>query len=213
MLRIYLVRHGQTPCSVANVLCGRCDASLTHTGQRTAWALAQAFAAHPWKALFSSPLRRALQTIAPLARASGQRVTPLPELTEIDFGAWDGQSSAALLQHDEAFKHWVEHPARRCAPQGESGDMVLERALRGIAGVRARYKHGEVMLMTHKTTLRLLLCHFTGEPTQHYRQRFDQPLGAVNVLDFFPAGPLLRTSGDISYQRGTCNPSHAGGAE
>ena len=91
--------------------------------------------------------------------------------------------------------------------------MVLARALRGIQVVRAQHKTGEVMLMTHKTTLRLLLCHFTGKPTQHYRNLFDQPLGAVNVLDFFPKGPLLRTLGDISYQRGTCNPSPAGGAE
>ena len=209
---MYLVRHGQTPCSVANVLCGRCDAALTPAGQQTAHALAKAFAARPWAALYSSPLRRALQTIAPLARASGQAVTPLPDLAEIDFGKWDGLSSAALLQEDDAFKKWAQQPASLRAPGGESGNMVLTRALRAVAAVRAQHASGQVMLMTHKTTLRVLLCHFAGEPTQQYRQRFEQPLGAVNVIEFFPKGPLLRTLADISYQRGTCNPVHAGGA-
>ena len=209
---MYLVRHGQTPCSVADVLCGRCDASLTQAGQQTAKALATAFAAQPWSALYSSPLRRALQTIAPLARATGQAVTPLPDLTEIDFGRWDGLSSAVLMREDATFSKWAQHPARLRTPCGESGDMVLARALRAIQDVRARHASGQVMLMTHKTTLRLLLCHFSGEPTQHYRQRFNQPLGAVNVVEFFPKGPLLRSLGDISYQPGTCNPVQAGGA-
>ncbi len=209
---MYLVRHGQTPCSVANVLCGRCDAALTPTGQQTAHALAAAFAKRPWSALYSSPLRRALQTIAPLARASGQSVTPLPDLAEIDFGKWEGLTSATLLQNDDTFKRWVQKPAILTTPSGESGNMVLTRALRAVTAVRARHASGQVMLMTHKTTLRLLLCHITGEPTGHYRQRFEQPLGAVNMVEFLPGGPHLRIVADISYQRGACNPSYAGGA-
>lgn len=200
MLRLFLMRHGQTPCSVADVLCGQCPVSLDAAGERMAADFASAYGRHRWTAMYSSPLPRALQTIAPTARAANLDVTPLPGLAEINFGDWDGAPSSQLATRNPEFRRWLARPDEHACPRGESGRRVLQRALAALDHIRTQQPQGDVLVMTHKTTLRVLLCHFTGEDLRHYRQRFPQPLGAINVVDVAPTGFHLRRSGDISYQ-------------
>src|ERR1700704_6617789 len=90
-LRLYLLRHGQTAMSRADVFCGRgLDPALTSDGLAMAEAFAAAYRDEQWTAIYSSPLTRAVTTAAPLAKAVGLAVEVRDELSEIDYGDWDG---------------------------------------------------------------------------------------------------------------------------
>ncbi|HET9683336.1 MAG TPA: histidine phosphatase family protein, partial [Gemmatimonadaceae bacterium] len=96
-LRLFLLRHGQTALSRANMFCGgRLDPPLTPDGEHMATAFAESYAHTPWEAIYASPLQRALRTAAPLARITGLTVHTREGLTEIDYGRWDGKSVAEV---------------------------------------------------------------------------------------------------------------------
>jgi broad specificity phosphatase PhoE len=201
MLRLHLMRHGQTDCSARGVFCGRCDAPLNARGHAMAEALARAYAPRPWAALVASPQARAQQTLAPLAAARGQPLVTVPLLAELDYGSWDGQTGEALAASPEGAQYaaWQANPASLGPPGGETGEAVAARGRAALASLQAAYPTGDVLVVSHKSTLRVLLCTLLEVPLRHFRVRFACGLGAVHVVDLTRRGPLLRSLGDLSY--------------
>jgi probable phosphoglycerate mutase len=218
-LHLTLVRHGQTPCSARGVYCGRgCDPELTPRGQQTARDLAQAATPGSFAALYSSPQRRAQQTLAPLAQAVGQRVHVLPELCELDYGLWDGHDRASLQRlWPEDFAAWWADPAARAPAHGETACMLwqrIQRALQKIcrhhapdaqAAGAAHNTHAaaaghppQVLVVSHKAALRIMLCGLLGVPLSDFRARWAWPLGGIAQVHLSPAGAQLQTLGPLA---------------
>ena len=82
MLTLFLARHGQTSHSRENALCGSLDIPLTAEGDRMAVALAEEYSHLPFKAIFSSPMIRAVKTAQPLADRLKVPVQTDPGLVE-----------------------------------------------------------------------------------------------------------------------------------
>ena len=164
--------------------------------------MAEAFAEHhahiPWRALYVSPLRRAQQTVAPLAKRLGMTPQIVPALAELNYGSWDGRTAASLDREPE-YPAWHADPAANAPPGGETGAAVAQRAMAALTQLRAEHSQGPILVVSHKATLRLLLCALLGIPLADFRRRLAQPLGCVSQIDFLGTGPLLRRLGDISY--------------
>lgn len=201
MRSLYLVRHGQTPCSVRGNMCGgACDASLNESGQAMALALAQGLASLRPDAVVTSPQKRAIQTATPLAHALGQTPDELYELSELHYGSWDNLTPEEIGARDpEAFLAWLRDPAALAPPGGETVRVLEQRLQSGLATLHARYAKGRVLVVSHKTTLRVLLAHLLGVDVKDYRRRFAMPLGALTIIDFKAEGPQLRVLGDQSH--------------
>lgn len=197
-MQLFLLRHGQTSCSVADVYCGQCTAELTPAGHAMARAFAEHYAGMGWRALVASPLRRAQQTLAPLAARLQMSPQTIDAFSELHYGAWDGRCAASLRQ-DPAYPAWHADPAANAPPGGETGAAVAARALAAIAQLRAAHPEGPVLVVSHKATLRLLVCALLSIPLADFRRRLAQPLGGLSQIDFLRTGPLLRRLGDISY--------------
>jgi probable phosphoglycerate mutase len=200
MLRLYLVRHGQTDASRHNQFCGRIDPPLTPVGVSMAEALATRYGRLGWREIVSSPLLRAQKTAEPTARAAGLPVTIDDGWVEIAYGEWDGRAEDEVERNDAGrFAAWVAHPGRVAPPGGESGDQIAARALGAVERIRARHGDGKVLVVSHKATLRVLLCALCGIDVDQFRRRIGQRVCAVNVVDFPPSGPLLQVLGDVSH--------------
>ena len=197
-MQVTFLRHGQTPCGVANVYCGQCPAELTPAGHAMAQAFAQAHAHIPWQAIAVSPLRRAQQTAAPLAQRLGLTPLTVDSFAELHYGVWDGRS-ADSLQTEPQYPAWHANPAAHAPPGGETGAAVAQRALAALQQLRTQQAAGPLLVVSHKATLRLLICALLGIPLADFRRRLAQPLGGVSQIDFLSTGPLLRRLGDISY--------------
>jgi broad specificity phosphatase PhoE len=200
MLELYMARHGQTDFSREHRFCGRIDPPLNEIGGRMAGALADAYGALLWDGIYVSPRRRAIDTASPLAA----RMSTSPELDEglgeIAYGEWEGLlPEEARAKWPEQFALWSESMADRAPPGGETAFDVAARAAKVLDRVRRAHPDGRVLLVSHKGTLRILICALLGIDVRLFRERIDLPVGSVTRFQIGPTGALLTTHGDVSH--------------
>ena len=201
MLRLYLLRHGQTAMSRANVFCGRrLDPALTPEGVAMAAAFADAYRALPWRAIYSSPLQRARATADPLARVLDLPVHSRDDLAELDYGRWDGLSADEVSRdHHVEYERWTADPAWNPPTGGEMAVALAQRMTRVIEEVDRAHDDGNVLVVSHKASIRVALCALLGVDVGRFRYRFGCPVGSVSIVEFGAHGPLAATVADRSH--------------
>ena len=109
--RIILARHGQTEWNKSFRFQGRTNVQLTDEGKRQAHSLAERLKSWPPDVIYTSPLDRAKFTAQVIASVFGMTPVILPELEEINFGMWEGESLISL-EHEkpEAYNRWRSDP-------------------------------------------------------------------------------------------------------
>lgn len=200
-LTLYLLRHGQTEFSRANAFCGSgLDPHLTAEGREMAQAFADAYCDEPWRAIYCSPLRRTRETAAPLCARTGREPTILDGLAEIGYGEWEGKSVPEVEEqyHDE-YLRWSADPAWNAPPGGETAIAIASRAVSAISEIRRNVHEGQVLVVSHKATIRILACSLLGVDVGRFRYRMACPVGSVTVIRFDEHGPLLDRLADTRH--------------
>jgi phosphoserine phosphatase len=163
MTKFFLLRHGQTAWNREQRFRGRKDVPLSEAGLREAEAVAEALAGEPLAAVYASPLSRATETVRPLARRLGLPVTALPEIIDMDFGAWEGWSiGEAAERAPDLFETWKHAPERMTFPGGENLAAVQARALAALGRLAEAHRGAAVALCTHRVVCKLLLLGLLG---------------------------------------------------
>lgn len=198
--RMLLLRHGQTALSVERRYSGRGNPELTSLGERQAAAAAEHLAArNDIAAIVASPLTRAQHTAHALARATGVEVETLAELTETDFGEWEGLTFAeASARFPDVHRRWLGDTSV-AAPGGESFDEVRERVEIARRKLIASYAGSTVVVVSHVTPIKTLLqLALDVGPSILYRLHLD--LASLSAADFYPdGGSSVRLVNDTSY--------------
>ncbi len=199
-LDLYLLRHGETESSQTGTYCGFSDPELTPEGAAMAQAFADRYQHLPWQAVFASPLRRTVATATPFCHTIGINMQLRDGLKEMFFGEWEGQSNEYVQQHySEDYVRWLTEPAWNPPTGGETGVQVASRASLVIAEIEANYPEGNVLVASHKTTIRLILCNLLGIDSGRYRDRIHLPVASVSLVRFDRHGPMLVKHGDRSH--------------
>ena len=121
MLSIILLRHGKTQGNLENRYNGRTDDPLCAEGI----AQAELEAHYPEISLvYASPMRRAQQTASIFF--PNAKIETVEDLREMDFGDFEGRT-AADMEHDEAYRKWVDSVCCSQAPYEENGRKLLSR--------------------------------------------------------------------------------------
>jgi broad specificity phosphatase PhoE len=183
--RLYLVRHGATQLTTEDRFSGTTDIHLSETGQDQVEQLAHRLADDDIAAIYSSPLDRTMETAAIIA--APHHLTPIPNdgLREISHGHWEGLSRKEVEEqfHDE-YMAWETDPFTFAPVNGESGISVLARALPVIRQIVVSQREKNIVVVSHKATIRLLLSSLLGFNERGYRDRLDQAPASLNILDF-----------------------------
>ena len=196
MLSLFLLRHGETEFSRGDRFCGHIDAPLTAAGQTMGRLFADGYAGLPWRAVITSTRRRTVATAEPLADRLALPIRQDPRLDEMFFGEWQGLTKSEAAARDPAFyARWRLDPTVG-APGGESPLDVVTRARAAIEDMRARYDGGNLLVVSHKTVLRLLLCDLLNIELRRYREWIDWPTGALTVVDIAPGHNAVRCVAD-----------------
>jgi probable phosphoglycerate mutase len=199
-LKIYLLRHGETEYSQRGAYCGAMDPELTAEGSQMAQAFADAYGSEPWADVYVSPMKRTIETAKPLCDALGLPMQIRDGLKEISYGQWEGREQEDVRQHHEQdYIRWLTEPAWNPPTGGETAVQVGSRALPVITEIESKYKHGNVLVVSHKATIRIILCSLMGIDIGRYRDRIDAPAASVSVVKFDIHGPLLEVLGDRNY--------------
>lgn len=200
-LTLYFLRHGQTALSRDDVFCGSgLDPELTPEGLQMAHAFAAAYRAKSWRAVYSSSLRRAVDTARPLCDALGISNQARPDLNEIAYGKWEGQTREKVAReyHDD-YVSWLADPAWHAPTAGELAITVATRSLRVIDEIKGGFEDGNILIVSHKATIRITLCSLLGIDVGRFRYRLGCPVGSVSVVEFSLEGPLLHSLADRSH--------------
>lgn len=200
-LTLYFLRHGQTALSREDSFCGSgLDPELTPEGLEMAHAFSAAYQSKSWRAIYSSNLRRAIATAKPLCDALGLASQVRADLNEIAYGKWEGLTKEKVDQtyHDD-YVSWLADPAWHAPTGGELAVAIAERGLRVIEEIKQQFPDGSALLVSHKATIRIILCDLLGIDVGRFRYRLACPVGSVSVVEFTLHGPLLHTLADRSH--------------
>ncbi|SIR80469.1 alpha-ribazole phosphatase [Pseudomonas sp. B10] len=162
-LRLDLLRHGET--ELGGGLRGSLDDALTANG----WTQMRAAVVDggPWDRIVSSPLQRCARFAAELGEQLNLSVHLDKDLQELHFGAWEGQSAAALMETDaEALGLFWADPYGFTPPQGEPVSAFSARVLAAVARLQAAYAGERILLVSHGGVMRLLLAQARGLPRE-----------------------------------------------
>jgi probable phosphoglycerate mutase len=200
-LRLFFLRHGQTALSRANMFCGRrLDPGLTSEGLAMAEAFGEAYRDVEWRGIYSSPLSRAVTTATPLARAVGLPIQQRDELAELDYGKWDGMTTDEVaVKFQIEHERWTADPAWNPPTGGETAVQLAQRMTRAVEEIDATYDDGNVLVVSHKASIRVALCALLGVDVGRFRYRFGCPVGSLSIVEFGDHGPLAEAVADRSH--------------
>lgn len=191
-MRLFLVRHGETESNRLNLALGRDDVPLNERGLWQAERVAQALAREPLAAVYSSPLRRTLDTARAVAGPHGLAVQIEERLVEMDIGEADGLTLAEVgSRYPGLLEAWAsEEGPTRAMPGGERLVDVQERAWPAVQDLAARHGNEAVAAVTHNFVILSVLIRVLGMELAQFR-RLRHSVGAVSVVDFLPARVTL----------------------
>ena len=189
---VLLVRHGQTP-TTGKLLPGRAPGlHLSDVGRQQAEVAAERLSAlRKVDAVYASPLERARETAAPIARAAGQRVTVDKGLLECDFGDWTGAELSKLMKLPE----WTtvqRSPSTFRFPSGESFTEMQTRMVSAIDRLCAKHRGGTIVCVSHADPIKAAVAHAMGTHIDLF-QRIVIGTCSVSAIAYSPAGPIVLT--------------------
>ncbi len=199
--RLYFVRHGATPLTAEDKFSGMENVFLSDEGRHQAQLLAKRLAGSNIHDIYSSSLDRAMETARILGKPHKLEPIPCEDLREINHGHWEG-----LTRHEvesrfaEEYAAWESDPFTFAPQGGESGILVLARALPLIRKIVMDHREENILIVSHKATLRLILSSLLGFDGRGYRDRLDQAPACLNIVDFMdPVRARLMLFNDISH--------------
>ena len=189
---LWLVRHGETPASLARTLAGWADVPLTGRGEEQARALRPVLEDERFEGIWSSDLSRAVAT----ARLAWGEPRQDARLREMSFGSLEGQPWETL---DARLQEGIARFEGFAAPGGESFDALRSRVLAFVDGLEP----GRHLVFTHGGVVRLL-SREVGE--DHF-----VPTGTLLVVDWEDRRLVSRRDGEGEASRGLPTPASVEG--
>ena len=198
MVEIIIVRHGETEWNVGEIFRGRVEIGLNETGKKQAELLVQYLSDLKIEAIYSSPLKRAMEVAQAIAKYHRLNVEVSQGLNDLDFGEWQGLPRREVREkYPEVYAEWVNHPERVKLPGGESLDEVRKRALTVVGKVIAKHQ-GNIILVSHRVVNNALICALLGLDNSHFWNIRLDTCG-VTIFDYENGRFILNKHNDTSF--------------
>jgi probable phosphoglycerate mutase len=181
MTTLYLIRHGENDFMRQHKLAGWLPGiHLNDRGRAQAKALVPLFEGVRLEALYTSPLERATETAAPLARDHGLAMQRRAGLGETRYGRWEGQSFSRLRR----LKLWSRiqtTPSLVTIPDGESFREIQARIVGELERIVEQHSGG-VACFSHADPIKLALAHYLGQPLDLFQRLTIEPASISTLV-------------------------------
>src|SRR6266567_1754084 len=183
--RIFMVRHGATVVSAEDRFAGATDVALSDEGREQTRRLAERLSDAKIVAVYASPLGRTLETAQILAAPHKLEVQTRDGFREISHGRWEQMTRREVeKEFPEEAAEWEKDPYTFAPVGGESGLAVTARALPVLVELVRSHPGENILVVSHKAMIRLLLSSLLGFDPRRYRDNLDQDPAALNIVDF-----------------------------
>lgn len=184
MMKLLLIRHGQTDWNLLGKYQGQTDIALSGEGIRQADLLAQNFPVDTLDIIYTSDLQRAVMTAERLAEKFSAPLYADKALRELNFGAWEGLTYQEIAERwPQEVKNLFGAPEKLQIPEGETFLMLQRRAMDKINEIRAENEGKNVAVVAHGAISKAILTALLHIPL-HYVWMLRQDNTAVNILRF-----------------------------
>lgn len=185
MTTVYFVRHGEAEGNVGRVFHGHFNSSLTQNGEVQAEKIRERLCGTHFDCVYSSDLDRAYNTALPMAKERGLEITKLSGLREIYGGEWENCPWDELpVKFPDSYNAWATAPHTLQMPGGESMQGFQDRVYTCLMDIVSENKGKSILITTHGTVLRVLLCKFKGLPLCEIEQVRWGDNTALTILEF-----------------------------
>lgn len=159
---------------------GRTQVPLDDDGIKEIQKIAPLIAMLELDGIYTSPLRRAVQTARVVAEGTNLPIRKSEALNEIAFGDWAGRHFDDLID-DELYRRFIKSPAKTLLPGGETISDVQRRGLSVIHEAAQQVPAGRFLMVSHGDVIRAILSHYMKLPLNEYRRlRVDN--GSLSAL-------------------------------
>ncbi|MBN2072839.1 MAG: alpha-ribazole phosphatase [Actinobacteria bacterium] len=184
-VKLFLIRHGQTEWNKEGRYQGGMDTELTGTGIEQAKLAAEYLSQVDFSNIYSSPLKRAVDTAEIISRGESHRIIVRDDLREMNFGRWEGLKFSEINnQYNEDYQNWLRDPYNNRPAGGESFEELSIRALREADNIVAENENkieSSVAVITHGGVILALLVCWLQIPVSRWKSII-QRQGAINVV-------------------------------
>lgn len=183
MTKIYLVRHGQTDWNKQLVFRGRKDIPLNEVGMMEANSIAQGLEEEKIDSIYTSPLKRAVQSAGPASKVSGIKIEQAADFIDINYGKWEGLSFTEVQnRYKEQYNLWENHPEKVEFPAGETLEEARHRSFMAFKNIIRNSLHKSLLIVSHRVINKLLLCAILDLPNSYF-WKIRQDTACINVIE------------------------------
>jgi broad specificity phosphatase PhoE len=198
MTKFILARHGETLWNVEKVYRGRTDVDLDEVGIKQAELLGKYLNKWELEAIYSSPLKRALDTANIIARYQKVSVHVAEGLIDFDYGEWQSlPEQEAKRLYPTLHNEWHNNPHKVTMPSGESLEDVRKRAIEVVNDVLSKCQ-GSVVLVSHRVVNKVLICSLLGLDNSHF-WNIKQDVGGITIFNYVEGRFVLTRHNDTSH--------------
>ena len=156
--KLILIRNGETNHNAAGKFQGHLDSQLSERGRQQAAAVAKRLANVAFAALYSSDLKRAIQTAQPMVRETGHALIADARLRERGFGIFQNHSLHEIQEkYPKEYARFSLRDPGYIIPQGESSNQLTERTMAVFEEIAKRHAGECVVIVTHGGPIGALL--------------------------------------------------------
>lgn len=197
---VLLIRHGENDYVKQGRLPGRKPGiHLNEKGHAQAQALAEKLKEAPIKAVYSSPLERAVETARPIAAAVGLEVIPRAGLIETEVGDWQDKKLKGLARL-KAWRRVMITPSRFQFPGGEGFADAQERIRREIESLCAMHDPKDLIVcVSHADPIKLAVAFYLGLPIDLFQRLSISPASISALMIGEYGSRLLTLNYDLSF--------------
>ncbi len=188
-MRLLLVRHGESVWESEGRIQGQRQVPLSPKGLEQARAVARRIAEeHKPVALYSSDLRRALETAEEIGRLTRLKVEADARLRELHFGAFEGLTiEEAKSRYPDEFARWRRNPLKNRPPKAETLESLLERVKSFLEEARKHHPEEEIVAVSHLGPIRATIILALSLPLEAWR-RMKVDCASLTVIEFSTDG-------------------------
>ena len=181
---IYLVRHGITRSNIEKVYAGWGEEELTEEGVTKVDELGKELQGWGISYLFTSPVKRAIQTAQILNKYIHGKLVIDPDLKEMKMGTWEGLSEDEVAtKYPSEYRIWGEKPAELQLDGRERLEEVQQRGMRAIKRILELHQEAVSLAVTHVAIIRCLFLYFSHLPLNSYKA-VDVPNHSIHRVIF-----------------------------
>jgi len=167
--RIILIRHGECQGNIESRFRGRKDYPLNERGRKQALELAKELETLAPDAIYSSPLKRAIETATPLAARFSKEIIKDEGFNNISFGQWEGLLKSEISkEYPDEWKTWLVAPEKLDMAGVEPMSSIRKRSIESLKRIEARHSGKTVVVVSHRTTLKPLLAAALSIPDPYF---------------------------------------------